>query len=68
MALIEFSCRACGQRFEELVFSSDRDKVVCPGCGSGPVDQVFQGKCYGGGVSSGSGCSGNCAGCSGCCR
>jgi putative FmdB family regulatory protein len=34
MPLYEFRCPECGARFEELVFSSGGDKVVCPDCGN----------------------------------
>ena len=33
MPLFEFICDQCGEKFEELVTSSD-DKVVCPKCQS----------------------------------
>lgn len=69
MAIIDFKCKACGEKFDEIVNLSNRDKVVCPKCGSKEVAQVFEGKCsFGSGAKgSGGGCSsGNCGGCSGC--
>ncbi len=37
MPLFEYSCRACGREFEELVFG-DR-KPECPGCGNPAPEQ-----------------------------
>ncbi|HDN59912.1 MAG TPA: zinc ribbon domain-containing protein [Candidatus Marinimicrobia bacterium] len=35
MPIIEFLCRNCGMRFEELVLNQDsEERVRCPGCGS----------------------------------
>ncbi len=44
MALIDFKCRECGEKFFELVKSSDKDSVKCPKCGSHSVNQIFEGK------------------------
>ena len=63
MAVIDFKCNDCGEKFFEIVSSSNRDKVQCPKCGSKNVSQVFEGKCVGSGKSS---CGGSCSGCSGC--
>jgi len=37
MPIFEFVCSECEQPFEELVFGSNTDDVVCPSCGSGQV-------------------------------
>lgn len=33
MPLHKYTCRECGEQFEELVFGED-EKVACPKCGS----------------------------------
>jgi putative FmdB family regulatory protein len=41
--IYEFSCGACGHRFEELVGShvgTEADQVVCPECGSDRVERL----------------------------
>ncbi len=78
MPIYEYSCSACEEDFEELVFSSTAT-VPCPECGSEDVARkvsVFAFKSTGSerpsassassgcsGCSSGS-CSGGCSGCS----
>jgi putative FmdB family regulatory protein len=37
MPIFEFVCTECDQPFEDLVFGSSTDGVLCPACGS---DQV----------------------------
>ncbi len=67
MPALDFACIECGEKFFEIVNSSNRDKVVCPKCGSKEIKQVFEGKCGSGGTTKGGGCSsGSCGGCSGC--
>jgi putative FmdB family regulatory protein len=68
MALLDFRCESCGEKFSELVSSSNRDKVECPKCKSKEIKQVFEGKCNTVGAIGGkAGCtSGSCGGCSGC--
>lgn len=35
MPIYEYRCRDCNRVFEELILrSSDRESVVCPGCGT----------------------------------
>jgi len=35
MPIYEYECSVCGNRFEELVYSTDeRDATKCPKCGS----------------------------------
>jgi putative FmdB family regulatory protein len=68
MAILDFKCNICGEKFSELVNSSNREKVECPKCKNKDVKQIFEGKCNSVGASGGkSGCSSsNCGGCSGC--
>jgi putative FmdB family regulatory protein len=68
MALLDFRCEDCKEKFSELVNSSNRDKIECPKCKSREIRQVFEGKCSTVGAAGGkSGCSsGSCGGCSGC--
>jgi putative FmdB family regulatory protein len=62
MALVDFECTKCGDKFFEIVKPDEADKVKCPKCG-GEVRRVYKGKYYG---KSGGSCSGSCSGCSGC--
>ncbi|MBQ1845269.1 MAG: zinc ribbon domain-containing protein [Desulfovibrio sp.] len=39
MPLYDFECKACGRRFEELVFEGDGNPP-CPGCGCTDVYQL----------------------------
>ncbi len=64
MAVIDFKCMDCEEKFFEIVRISERDKIKCPKCGSKNIIQVFEGKC--GSSKGGSSCSGSCGGCSGC--
>lgn len=68
MALIDFKCNNCGEKFDEIVKPSDRNNIKCPKCGSIDVKQVFEGKCNAAGSGKGGGgcSSGSCGGCSGC--
>lgn len=67
MAVIDFKCAACEEEFFEIVNSANRDKIVCPKCGSKDIKQIFQGKCSIVGSNKGGGsCGGSCSGCSGC--
>jgi putative FmdB family regulatory protein len=68
MAILDFKCKTCGEKFSELVNSSNRDNIECPKCKSKETTQVFEGKCNTVGASGGkSSCnSGSCGGCSGC--
>ncbi len=63
MAVIDYKCLDCGEKFFEIVNASDRDKVICPKCESKNINQIFEGKCLG---STNKSCSGSCSGCSGC--
>lgn len=65
MALIDFKCDKCGNKFFEIINPEDAAKIRCPKCG-GSVKRVYKGKFYGKSSSDGGGCSGNCGSCSGC--
>ena len=41
MPIFEFKCKECGEKFEKLLFSSDKDKIKCPKCNSENVSKVF---------------------------
>ncbi|MCS7173677.1 MAG: zinc ribbon domain-containing protein [Armatimonadetes bacterium] len=41
MPIYEYVCRACGERFEELVLGGGPEDVVCASCGSGDVRRVL---------------------------
>ncbi|MHB1391521.1 MAG: FmdB family zinc ribbon protein [Clostridia bacterium] len=43
MALLDFKCKDCNEKFFEIVSASNRDKVACPKCGSNNVGQIFEG-------------------------
>lgn len=71
MPLLDFQCNTCGKKFDELIFSTNRDKIKCPSCGDKDLKQIYEGKCNFGKTADGGGnsggCSGgNCSGCSGC--
>jgi hypothetical protein len=61
MPLKEFKCPKCGSITEKLV-GTDTVTIKC-GCG-GDCKINYSGKCYV--AKRGSGCGGNCKGCSGC--
>nr|MDD6336339.1 zinc ribbon domain-containing protein [bacterium] len=70
MPLLDFKCRACGHRFEELVSLNHEGEVACPKCGSRELARVYEGPCaFGASCGKGQGaggCSGSCAHCKGC--
>lgn len=39
MPLYDFTCGACGERFEELVLGTEA--VACPSCGSDQVERLI---------------------------
>jgi len=55
MPLFEFTCRACGHRFEELMTLGEleKDKPACPECASRKVERGFSS--FATGVASGGG-------------
>jgi len=40
MPMYEYSCRSCGNEFEELVFKDD-EQVRCPGCSSLETEKLL---------------------------
>jgi putative FmdB family regulatory protein len=54
MPIFEFVCNECEQPFEDLVFGSNTDDVICPSCGSEQVRKkmsTFSSKTDGDGAS-----------------
>lgn len=42
MPIFEFTCKDCGETFEELVFSASKaDEVICPNCQSRRVTKLI---------------------------
>ncbi|MFZ5353990.1 MAG: FmdB family zinc ribbon protein [Bacillota bacterium] len=44
MALLDFRCKSCGEKFFELISSSSKDSIKCPKCSSKDIQQVYEGK------------------------
>ena len=63
MALLQYRCKNCGNRFEELVKTGDA-APLCPVCG-GETERDYQGKVYCGAKKAGN-CTHHCATCGGC--
>jgi len=66
MPMYDYQCKNCGEKFEELVFSStvpDED-IVCPKCGEHQAERLLSAPAISGGsdsvsfFSSGSSCGG----------
>ncbi|MBU1707721.1 zinc ribbon domain-containing protein [bacterium] len=73
MPIFEYTCRDCGEEFEELVSAAQTESVACPHCHSANAEKLFSAFGIGGAVkfSSSMGSSGcasckshNCSGCS----
>ena len=64
MPILQYKCKLCGKKFEELV-KSHTEKVVCPGCG-GDTEREYAGTMYSTTGKKSSSCTGHCATCSGC--
>ena len=64
MPFLQYKCKACGKRFEELV-RVYTDKVLCPDCG-GETERDYSGTMYSSTGKTSKKCSGNCKTCSGC--
>lgn len=56
MPIFEYQCNACKTEFEKLVFTSDRNKIICPGCKSREVTKKMSA------TTSVAGSSGSCSG------
>jgi putative FmdB family regulatory protein len=66
MPVYEFTCNACGERFEELFRSrSERRRMACPTCHSRQVRKLFSTFALSGGdrAKGGGGSGGGCATC-----
>jgi putative FmdB family regulatory protein len=64
MPFLQYKCKNCGKRFDELV-KVYTDKVVCPDCG-GETERDYAGTMYSSTGKSSQKCSGNCKTCGGC--
>ena len=64
MPFLQYKCKNCGKRFDELV-KVYTDKVVCPDCG-GETERDYAGTMYTSTGQSSKKCSGNCKTCGGC--
>ncbi len=66
MPIFEFTCRACGHKFEEILTLAEleAEKPVCPACGQRRVEREFSLFATGGtgGASAGAGCGGGAGG------
>jgi putative FmdB family regulatory protein len=65
MPIYEYTCSACGKKFDALVFRDE--KVVCEACGSGRVKKGFSAFAVHGGPTRGGkpglpSCAGGCGG------
>lgn len=47
MALLDFRCKKCNEKFFEIVNSSNKDSISCPKCGSKNIGQIFEGSSFG---------------------
>ncbi len=64
MPFLQYKCKECGKRFEELV-ARHTDKVVCPACG-GETVRDYTGTVYSATGKQSKACTGNCKTCGGC--
>lgn len=64
MPILQYKCKICGKRFEELV-KSYKDAVVCPDC-KGETERDYAGAMYSSTGQTSKKCSGHCATCGGC--
>lgn len=62
--ILQYKCKTCGKKFEELV-RVYTDIVVCPDCG-GATERDYSGEMYSATGKTSKKCSGNCATCGGC--
>lgn len=64
MPFLQYKCKQCGKKFDELV-RVYTDTVVCPDCG-GETERDYSGEMYSSTGKASKKCSGNCKTCSGC--
>ncbi len=64
MPFLQYKCKNCGKRFDELV-KSHLDKVACPDCGA-ETERDYSGAMYSATGKASKKCSGNCKTCGGC--
>ena len=64
MPILQYKCKSCGKKFEELV-KSHTDKVVCSSCG-GETERDYSGAVYSSTGKKPSSCTGHCSTCGGC--
>ena len=64
MPFLQYKCKACGKKFDELV-KSYLDEVKCPHCG-GKTARDYSGEMLSATGKQSKKCSGNCKTCSGC--
>lgn len=64
MPILQYKCKNCEKKFDELV-KSHLDKVFCPDCG-GETERDYSGTVYTATGKAGKKCSGNCSTCGGC--
>lgn len=64
MPLFQYTCPACGKKFDEFVKRYD-DAVLCPACGERAV-RAWSGEMFSATGKPVKKCSGNCKTCSGC--
>ena len=41
MPLFEFVCKKCGNKFEKMMFSINKEEIECPECKSKEVEKQF---------------------------
>lgn len=64
MLILQYKCKNCGKKFEELVQKFD-DMVKCPDCG-GESARNYSGNVFSATGTKSKKCSGNCKTCGGC--
>ncbi|MDD2586256.1 MAG: zinc ribbon domain-containing protein [Syntrophomonadaceae bacterium] len=41
MPIFDLICLECDKKFDVLISNADKDKIICPDCGTGNVKQVL---------------------------
>ena len=49
MPIFEYRCENCGSKFEKIVWSSSKEEITCPNCGSVNTKRQFSTFATGGG-------------------